>query len=257
MSRLLNIVFALICLSVPGMELRAFAQNGSAPVPNSTTEPGAPAKKNSSPDASAGNAAAAQNTKAQDTNNESAAAGGAKSGNARQGQGIQSAKQATAATPVTAPYVIGPLDVLMIKVWNNANLTQAYDVRSDGMLSMPLIGEVKADGLTVAELEAALAKRLEEFITNPEVNVQVAKVNSKRYFVYGEVLRQGEFPLVEATTVMDALANVGGFKDFANSKKIYVMRGAQRFNFNYKDVSKGKNLQENILLQNGDRIYVP
>ena len=99
--------------------------------------------------------------------------------------------------------------------------------------------------------------RLKEFLNNPEVNVQVAQVHSKRYFVYGEVGRPGEFPLVQETTVMDALSNVGGFRDFANPKKIYVLRGTQKFNFNYKDVSNGKNLEQNIVLQNGDRIFVP
>jgi len=154
-------------------------------------------------------------------------------------------------------YVIGPLGVLIIKVSNNANLSGPEDVRSDGMLSMPLIGEVKADGLTTRQLKDTLTERLGDFLHSPEVDVQVAKVNSKRYFVYGEVLRAGEFPLVEATTIMDALSNVGGFRDFANPKKIYVLRGTQKFNFNYKDVSKGKNMEQNILLQNGDRIFVP
>lgn len=156
-----------------------------------------------------------------------------------------------------APYVLGPLDVISVKVWNNPNLSSPLDVGSDGMISLPLIGQVKADGLTAQQLKEALTARLGEFLNSPEVDVQVLKVNSKRFFVYGEVGRPGEFPLVEATTIMDALSEVGGFRDFANTKKIYVLRGAQKFNFNYKDVSKGKNLEQNILLQNGDRIFVP
>jgi polysaccharide export outer membrane protein len=98
---------------------------------------------------------------------------------------------------------------------------------------------------------------LKEFLNSPEVDVQVLKVNSKRYFVYGGVGRPGEYPLVEETTVMDALSIVSGFKDFANKKKIYVLRGTQKFNFNYNEVSKGKNLEQNIQLQSGDRIFVP
>jgi polysaccharide export outer membrane protein len=156
-----------------------------------------------------------------------------------------------------APYVLGPLDVISVKVWNNPNLSSPLDVGSDGMISLPLIGQVKADGLTAQQLKEVLAGRLGEFLNSPEVDVQVLKVNSKRFFVYGEVGRPGEFPLVEATTVMDALSQVGGFRDFANTKKIYVLRGSQKFNFNYKDVSKGKNLEQNILLQSGDRIFVP
>jgi polysaccharide export outer membrane protein len=155
------------------------------------------------------------------------------------------------------PYVIGPMDVLVVKVWNQANLSGPVDVGPDGMISMPLIGELKADGLTARQLEDALGQRLKEFLNTPEVNVVVAQVHSKRYFVYGEVGRPGEFPLVQETTVMDALSNVGGFRDFANTKKIYIQRGTQKFNFNYKDVSKGKNLEQNIVLQNGDRIFVP
>jgi polysaccharide export outer membrane protein len=156
------------------------------------------------------------------------------------------------------PYVIGPLDVLQIKVWNNPNLSGTVAVDSDGLISMSLIGEIKADGLTQRQLKDKIGERLRDFFNNnPDVDVTVLKVNSKRYFVYGGVGRGGEFPLVEETTVMDALANTAGFKDFANKKKIYIMRGTQRFNFNYLDVSKGKQLEENIVLQNGDRIYVP
>jgi len=156
-----------------------------------------------------------------------------------------------------APYVIGPLDVISVKVWNNTNLTSTLDVGPDGMISLPLIGQVKADGLTKEQLKEALAKSLGEYLNSPEVDVQVLKVNSKRYFVYGEVSKPGEFPLVQETTIMDALATVGGFRDFANQKKIYLMRGTQKFDFNYKDVSKGKHLEQNIVIQNGDRIYVP
>jgi len=171
-------------------------------------------------------------------------------------------KTPTAAAPANpagakAPYVIGPLDVISVKVWNNPNLSSALDVGPDGMISLPLIGQVKADGLTAMQLREALAKRLGEFLNSPEVDVQVLKVLSKRFFVYGEVGHPGEFPLIQETTIMDALASVGGFRDFANQKKIYLMRGSQKFDFNYKDVSKGKHLEQNIPVQNGDRIYVP
>jgi polysaccharide export outer membrane protein len=164
---------------------------------------------------------------------------------------------APADSPTNAPYVIGPLDVLYIKVWNNAQLTSPYDVRPDGMLSMPLIGEVKADDLTVAQLTEKLKMRLSEFLKDPVIDVQIAKINSKRYFVYGGVAKPGEFPLVGKTTVMDALSMVGDFKDFANRKKIRIQRGSQIMYFNYNDVSRGKHMEQNIILQNGDRIFVP
>lgn len=172
---------------------------------------------------------------------------------------VAGAKSPAAENPAEAkkPYVIGPLDVLMIKVWNNPNLSGLANVGPDGMLSMSLIGEVKADGLTARQLKTLIAERLSEFLNSPEVDVQIAKVNSKRYYVYGGVLRAGEFPLVQETTVMDAMSLVGGFKDFANPKKIRIQRGTQEFIFNYKDVSRGKKMEQNILLQNGDRIFVP
>jgi polysaccharide export outer membrane protein len=160
------------------------------------------------------------------------------------------------------PYVIGPLDVLQVKVWNNPNLSGPVAVDSDGFISMSLIGEIKADGLTQRQLKEKIAEGLRDFFNNnPEVDVTVLKVNSKRYFVYGGVGRQGEYPLVQETTVMDALSNTGGFKDFANKKKIRIQRmlpsgAVQEFQFNYDEVSKGKNMKQNIVIENGDRIFV-
>jgi polysaccharide export outer membrane protein len=165
---------------------------------------------------------------------------------------------AASASPKTGtPYVIGPLDVLSVRVWGNQNLSGLVDVRTDGMISMPLIGELKADGTTVAQLREMLTARLLDFLNKPEVDIQVAKVNSKKYYIFGEVGRQGEFPLIGSTTVLDALSNAGGFRDFANTKKIYILRGTQKLFFNYKDVSNGKRMEQNIPLLNGDRIFVP
>jgi len=156
-----------------------------------------------------------------------------------------------------APYLIGALDVLYVRVWGNNNLTGLVDVRPDGMISMPLIGEIKADGTTVGQLREAVRARLEEFLIKPEVDVQVTKVNSKKYYIFGEVGRPGEFSLIGNLTILDALSNAGGFRDFANQKKIYLLRGTQKLFFNYKDVSNGKHMEQNIRLQNGDRIFVP
>ncbi len=154
------------------------------------------------------------------------------------------------------PYIVGPLDVLEIRVWNDPKLSGMYPVRPDGMISIPLIGEMRADGLSVPALSDALKQRLNSVMNDPEVNIQVAKINSKRVFVFGGVMKPGEMPLYENMTVLDALSNVG-FKDFANPKKITIMRGNQIFHFNYKEVSKGKHMEQNIYLQNGDRIFVP
>jgi len=163
-----------------------------------------------------------------------------------------------AAKPGSKPYIIGPLDVLDVTVWNDAHLSHIYDVSPDGTISMPLIGLVKADGLTQSELAAAISEKLLAVLNSPEVNIQVLKVNSKKYYVYGAVNRSGEFPLNGETTVLDAFANVAGFHEFANRKKIRIIREgvAKPFFFNYMDVSKGKHMEQNIVLQNGDRIFV-
>ncbi len=232
----LKIVFPLACAA-----LICAAQDGGAPAPG---------------------AAVAEKTEKADTAKapESVAKPAAEAGAPAAVSGAPAAvpeAPAAAGAPGPQRYIIGPLDVLFIRVWNNAQLSGPVDVRPDGMISMQLIGEIKADGLTTAQLTDKLRTRLGEFLTAPEVDVQVAKVNSKRYFVYGGVLRPGEFPLIERTTVMDALSMVGGFKDFANTKKIRIVRGTQTFTFNYNDVSKAKHMEQNIELQNGDRIFVP
>ncbi len=160
----------------------------------------------------------------------------------------------------TAAYVIGALDVLEIKVWNDTRLSGIFDVRPDGMITMNLIGEMKADGLTVPELTQVVKRKLAESVMNdddPPVNIQVARINSKRYSILGGCLRSGEFPLVGNVSVLDALVNCGGFKEFANTKKIYVLRGTVKYPFNYKDAINGRRLEQNIYLQNGDRIIVP
>ncbi|MEP6717259.1 MAG: polysaccharide biosynthesis/export family protein [Terriglobia bacterium] len=159
--------------------------------------------------------------------------------------------------PTAGKYVIGPLDVLEIKVWHNPDLTGFFPVRPDGFISMPLIGEFKADGLTVAELTSLVKEKLSAQINDPDVNIQPSRTNSKKIFILGQCNRQGEMPLMGEMKVLDAISNCGGFKDFANPKKIYVLRGTQRFPFNYNDVSKGKRMEQNIVLQSGDYIIVP
>jgi polysaccharide export outer membrane protein len=162
------------------------------------------------------------------------------------------------AKPGAKPYVIGPLDVLDVNVWNDAHLSHIYDVSPDGTISMPLIGLVKADGLTQSELAAAIGEKLLAVLNTPEVNVQGLTVNSTKYSIFGAVNRPSEYPLSGETTVLDAFANCGGFHEFANQKKIRIIRKgvAKPFLFNYKDVSKGKNMEQNIVLQNGDMIFV-
>lgn len=154
-------------------------------------------------------------------------------------------------------YVLGPLDVVEVRVWNDPKLSGIFDIGSDGTISVPLVGPVLANGLTAAELTLAIRQRLSAVIIEPEVNVQVLRNNSKKFTILGGCGRTGEFPLVGEVTVLDALASCGGFREFANLKKIYVLRGTQQLKFNYREVIKGKHMEQNIALQSGDRIVVP
>jgi polysaccharide export outer membrane protein len=157
----------------------------------------------------------------------------------------------------TKTYIIGAEDVLSIRVWNEAQLTGSYIVRPDGRISLSLIGDVQAAALTPEKLSRNIAESLSKFINHPDVSVSVQQINSKKYFIMGEVLKTGPFPLLVPTTVMEALANSGGFKDFAKKKDILILRGTQRLHFNYTEVYKGKNRDQNILLEPGDQIVVP
>lgn len=154
-------------------------------------------------------------------------------------------------------YVVGPEDVLFIRVWREMDFTASYIVRPDGKITIPLVGDVQAAGLTPERLGEQLKQALSDFINSPDVTVTVTQVNSKKFFITGQVFRPGEFPLVVPTRVFDALSNAGGFRDFANKKKIVIIRGAERIRFNYTDMLKGKNPEQNIFMENGDTIVVP
>ncbi len=183
------------------------------------------------------------------------------------GSASSATENAASARARGAAYIIGPEDVLMIKVWQEPNLSGQVTVGPDGMISLQLIDEVRADGLTPGQLKAVLTEKLKSFIVNPDVNVLVLRVNSRKFLIQGEVSRPGSFPLTGPTTVMEALVLGGGFREFANPKKIYILRTemdpqtkkaeTKKFNFNYKDVSHGKHMEQNILIQNGDQIFVP
>jgi polysaccharide export outer membrane protein len=157
----------------------------------------------------------------------------------------------------SALYVLGPNDVVEVSVWRDVNLSRTYAIGPDGRMSMHLINDFKAAGLTVPELRDLITEKLKGFINDPQVNVQLLRVNSKKYLLVGGVLRGGPVTLLQETTVLDALAAAGGFKDFANKKKIVIRRGTKTFPFNYNDVIKGKHTEQNIQLQDGDIIIVP
>ena len=140
-------------------------------------------------------------------------------------------------------------------------MTRIVPVRPDGKITLPLINDVQAAGSTPQQLAATVTEKLRKYITEPQVTVIVTQINSQRIFVVGEVLRAGAFPLVPGTTVLQALANAGGFTTFANVKKIHVMRMVDgkhtELPFNYREVLKGNNPEQNIKLEPGDTVVVP
>jgi polysaccharide export outer membrane protein len=172
--------------------------------------------------------------------------------------------QSTAPAAGTNPeeeYKIGAQDVLRIDVWKETELTRTVPVRPDGKISLPLLNDVQAAGLTPAQLASVLTEGLKKFINAPQVTVTVSEINSRRVYVTGEVAHAGAFPLLPNMTVLQALSSSGGFSQFAKTKNIYVLRmegGKQvKHPFNYKEVLAGRSQEQNIELQPGDVIVVP
>jgi polysaccharide export outer membrane protein len=175
----------------------------------------------------------------------------------------------TSATEAAAPpklhddsFVIGNDDVLAINVWKEPDISRSIPVRSDGKISLPLVGEVQATGQTPLKLEKEIAARLKNYIDEPEVTVIVQQINSQKFNILGQVNRPGSYVLTNSATVLDAIAMAGGFRDFAKQKAMYVLRqnadGTQsRLPFNYKEVAKGQNSSQNFKLQPRDTIVVP
>jgi polysaccharide export outer membrane protein len=160
-------------------------------------------------------------------------------------------------------YVIGSTDVLTINVWKQPEISQTLlPVRSDGKISLPLAGEVQAAGRTPYQLEQEITAKLRSYMADPEVTVMVEQSNSEKFNILGFVARPGSYPLTGPTTVLDAIADAGGFRDFAKTRDVYVLRhypgGKEiRLRFNYKAVIKGKHFNQNVQLQPNDTIVVP
>lgn len=159
-------------------------------------------------------------------------------------------------------YIIGAEDVLAINVWKEQEMSREIPVRPDGMISLPLLGEIKAQGLTPVQLEEEIKAPLRKIMSDPEVTVIVVAVHSLTFNIVGQVNRPGYYPLTRRMTILDAIAMSGGMRDFAKQKKIYVLRTAAdgkqvRLPFNYKDVIKGKKATQNIELEPRDTIVVP
>ncbi len=167
----------------------------------------------------------------------------------------------TAATlPFEPSYVIGVDDTLLVSVWKEPDLTTTVPVRADGMISVPLLDDVQAAGLTPMELAALIKERLKKYVADPRVTVVVTRTDSHRIYVIGEVVHTGPISLLHKLTVLQALATAG-LTEFANTKKIYLLRvnnGQQeKIPFNYKRAISGQAASQNILLQPGDMIVVP
>ena len=164
-----------------------------------------------------------------------------------------------ASSAASPGYVIGPEDTVHISVWKESDLTTTLPVRPDGMISLPLLNDVQAAGLTPMELATSITTKLKKYLADPRVTVVVTAINSKRVYVTGEVLHSGSVTLMPNMTVLQALASAG-FTQFANTKKIYVLRTEngkqQKFPVNYKNLLRG-DASSNILLQAGDTIVVP
>lgn len=173
---------------------------------------------------------------------------------------------ANSSVPNKAPvadnsFVIGNEDVLAVSVWKEAELSRVIPVRSDGKISLPLIGELQATGKTPKQLQVEIVAGLKAYMDEPEVTVIVQEIKSQRFNILGHVQKPGSYLLSPPTTVVDAIAIAGGFRDFAKIKSIYVLRddgGKQvRLPFNYKEVIKASHAEQNIQLQPRDTVVVP
>ena len=158
-------------------------------------------------------------------------------------------------------YLIGPNDVLNIFVWKEADLTRDVTVMPDGKITYPLIGEITAQGQTASELKKAIADKLQNFVTAPEVTVIVRESRSQVVYTIGKLTRPGPYPMAPGMTVMQALSAAGGFTEWADNKNIIIIRregGKEtQLRFNYKEFTSGEKLEQNILLKAGDTLVVP
>jgi polysaccharide biosynthesis/export protein len=163
--------------------------------------------------------------------------------------------------PNSNNYRIGEQDLLNITVWKEPELSGSVVVRPDGKITVPLVNDIQADGMTPAELRDLITEKLRPFITVPEVTVAVREINSRKVFVIGQIAHEGSYRINSTTSILQIIAEAGGLNEFANRKRIYVLRkenGSQvRLNFNYDKVVKGKDPSQDVPLRPGDTIVVP
>jgi polysaccharide export outer membrane protein len=183
-------------------------------------------------------------------------------------QGVVPAQQvaeapvnAPASVPLPAGYLIGPEDVLSIVFWKDKDMSADVVVRPDGKISLPLVNEVQAAGLTPEQLRARLTEVASKFVTEPTAAVVVKEIHSRKVFITGMVAKPGTYPLMDNMTVLQLIAVAGGLQEYADSSSIVVMRNdngqKQALKFNYKDVVKQKHVEQNVALKSGDTVIVP
>jgi len=162
---------------------------------------------------------------------------------------------------VPSQYIVGEADVLRIDVWKEQEVSQTVVVRTDGNISLPLINEVKVSGMTPLQIQNMIADKLKSFLNNPQVTVTVTEIHSKKAFITGEVFRPGSYSLNAQTSVLQLIAQAGGFTPFAKRDSIVVLRTEEgkllRLKFKYKEVVQGKNTEQNVTLRPGDTVVVP
>ena len=163
--------------------------------------------------------------------------------------------------PADEGFIIGPEDLLVVNVWKEPDVSRSIAVRSDGKITLPLIGEIEASGRTPTQLGHEISGKLQSYISEPEVTVIVQEIRSQRFNILGQVAKPGSYLLSNSVTVLDAIAVAGGFRDFAKKKSIYVLRqsaegGQMRLPFNYNEVIKGKKSEQNVRLKPRDTVVV-
>lgn len=171
-----------------------------------------------------------------------------------------SSKPASSDIPAAADdsYIIGPTDVLSIRVWHEPDFSaQSLPVRPDGKISLELLNDVQAAGLTPMQLGQRIRADLQKYVSDPQVTVVVDSINSKRIYVVGQIERPGAYPFLPEMNVLQVLSEAGGFLQYANPRKTYVLRNSQKLPFNYKQALMGQRLNPEIILQPGDTIVVP
>jgi polysaccharide biosynthesis/export protein len=155
------------------------------------------------------------------------------------------------------PYILGAEDMISVSVYNGPEFSGSHMIRPDGKITLNFIGEVMALGFTPLELSDTIKEKLKKYIVDPDVSVAVTGINSKKFYIQGEINKPGTYPLLIPTRILEALVNAGGFKDFSNPKRIIIMHvDGERDKFNYKEVMAGKRMEQNIFVRPGDIILI-